>query len=272
MKKMLTSLLAALMIVSLLLPSSALAECGCGECAECLCRPSGQIPFPIANSPAHSVSGVYIGASWWAVSENQLIVGKKAPDESVPVLPAQMPAKNYIRGCGDNGLIREKGAVRPLYGADGNLYGLKSLQVSVQIRQECLALVEGIVHDRLDEYAEINAANLIACTQWWAGETVCHIFFTSASAKIAVGTVTVNNGQDVIILYAGDFNGDGTLELGFAAGWNVPEPAPAPVPEKPTETPCAGKTPCQKQCKKGCVNIQINVLSIVKNCVEFICD
>jgi hypothetical protein len=272
MKKMLNMLLALLIVVSLLLPSSGLAECGCGECAECVCNQAGQFPFPIANSPAHSVSGVYIGVSWWAVSESQLIIGKKAPDEAVPVLPAQIPSENYIRGCGDNGLIREKSAMRILCGADGDVYGLKSLQVSVQIRQEYLALVEGIVHQRLDEYAEMNAANLIACTQWWAGETVCHIFFTSASAKIAVGAVTVNNGQDVIILYAGDFNGDGALELGFAAGWNVPDPVPAPAPEKAPEAPCAGKTPCQKKCGKGYVNIQINILSIVKNCVKFICQ
>lgn len=268
MKKLLTSLLSLLMIVSMLLPSSALAECGCGECAECLCK-AGQSSFPIAKSAGYAESGVYFGFSWWAVSESYLVIGKKAPDEAVPVLPAQCPVSDCVRGCVDNGLIREKGALRVLFDGNGMAVGLKKLQVTVQIRQEYLALVSGIVHERIDADAEMNAANIIACTNWWQNDTVSHIFFTTYSDRVPVGTVTVNGGKDVIILYAGDFNGDGTLELGFAAGWvTPPAPTPDPVPQK---TPCTQKTPCQKQCKKGCINIQINLLSIVNNCVKFLC-
>lgn len=259
-------MIAIALMLMLLVTFSASAECGCGECADCLCK--GQAAFPMAKSPECYQSGIYIGVSWWALAENQLVIGKKAPDENVGILPAQMPVKGYLRGCGDNGLIREKGAMRVLTGEDGNVYGLKQLNVSIQIRQECLPLVEEIMRQRLDEYAGINAANLIACTQWWAGETVCHIFFTSASAKIAVGTVTVNGGKDVVTLYAGDFNGDGSLELGFAAGWTVPEPPKQP--ETPS-TPC-GRKPCDKKpCGNGCggcgIHIQINILSLVKNIV-----
>ena len=272
MKKLLTSLLSLLLIASLLLPSAAMAECGgCGECAECLCRPAvAETSVLIASSQSLSVVGSYTGVSFWALSESQHVIGLKAPDEQVPVLPIQPVGKSFIRGAVENGLIREKGTMQALY--NGAVYGFTQLEVAVQIKQEYVSLVETVVHERIGADAAVTANSIIASTNWWRNDTVSHIFFTTASVKIAVGTVTINNGQDVIILYAGDFNGDGTLELGFSAGWTVKEPEPEPVPENPTETPCVQKTPCQKQCKKGCINIQINLLSIVKNFVKFLCQ
>lgn len=271
MKKLLTSLLSLLLIASLLLPSSALAECGCGECAECLCRPPvAETSVLIASSQSVSVVGSYTGVSFWALSEIQHVIGLKAPDEQVPVLPIQAVGKSFIRGCVETGLIREKGTMQALY--NGAVYGFTQLEVAVHIKQEYVSLVETVVHERIGADAAVTANSIIASTNWWRNDTVSHIFFTTASVKIAVGTVTVNSGMDTIVLYAGDFNGDGTLELGFSAGWTVkePEPEPDPAPERQPDTPCNPAPSCQKKsCSKKCqVNIQINLFSIVKNCFQ----
>ena len=260
MKKMLTFVLALAMLFSF----SASAECGCGECAECMCRAGVTATGVLmVKSETVSVAGVYTGLSWWALSENQLVIGLKAPDEQVPELPASS-GKCFIRGNVETGLIREKGRLRVILGEDGAVYGLRQAEVSIRIRTEYIGLVETIVHERLGTDAAVDANSIIACSQWWAEGTVSHIFFTSSSARVVVGTVTVNGGMDTILLYAGDFNGDGTLELGFAAGWRVPEPPKAP------ETPC-NKKPCGKG--GGCtVNIQINILSIVKNVFTRMCQ
>ena len=267
MKKLLSLVLALMMALMASVP--ALAECGCGECESCACTPG----VLMAKSETVAVAGVYTGLSWWALSESQHVFGLKAPDEAVAALPAPSAGKSYIRGAVETGLIREKGTMQALYG--GAVYGLRSIEVTIRIKQEYIALAETIVHERLGADAEITANTLIACTNWWRGETVAHIFFTSSSARVAIGTVTVNGGADTILLYAGDFNGDGTLELGFAAGWTVKQPEP---PKSPEKTPC-DKKPCQpcnkKPCGKGSgctVNIQINILSIVKNVFTRMCQ
>lgn len=264
MKKFLTMALSLMMALMISVP--AVAECGCGECDACIYNPS----VLMAKSETVTVAGTYTGLTFWALSESQHVIGLKAPDEDVPALPAPSTGKVFIRGCVETGLIREKGTMQAMYG--GAVYGLKQLEATVKIKEEYIALVETIVHDRIGSDAEVTANSLIACSQWWRGETVAHIFFTTASARIAIGTVTVNNGQDVIILYAGDFDGNGTLELGFSAGWSVPEP-----PKAPEKTPCNPKpcTPCNKKpCGKGGdgICVQINIFSIVKNVFTKLCQ
>lgn len=258
----------ALMLV-MLFSFTASAECGCGECADCACRAGAAMGgVLIARSDTVTVLGSYTGAAWWALSGNQLVIGLKAPDEQTAMLNMQA-VKAYIRGNVDTGLIREKGTLRVVYGEDDAVYGLTRTEVKIRIKEEYIGLVQTIVHDRLGADVAMDAGSIIASTQWWREGAVAHIFFTAASARVAVGTVTVNGGMDTIILYAGDFNGDGGMELGFAAGWTVPEPPKAP------ETPCKPCQPCNKKpcAKGGCsINIQINILSIVKNIFTKVCQ
>lgn len=271
MKKMLSMVL--ILMMALAMTAGAAAECGCGECAECVCR-AGEAANGVLIAQSGTASGVYVGAAWWALAESQLVIGIKAPNEQAAILPMQAPEKTFIRGAVDNGLIREKSVMRVTFGTGGAVYGLTQIQVSVRIRAEFVGLVESIVYNRIGAGADITANSIIACSQWWDGMSVGHIFFTSATEKTAVGTVTVNGGADTIILWAGDFDGDGTLELGFCAGWTErqPEPAPERVPTPSDKKPC---TPCNKKpCGKGggCWNIQINIFSMVKNVFTKMCQ
>ncbi len=266
MKKFLCMVLALMMALAAI---PAAAECGCGECAECACN-AGQIDVAgvlRARGESAAAAGVYSGASWWALAENQLVVGIKSLEELGSVLPMQTAGKPYIRGNVDNGLIREKGMLRAVIG--GVACGLTKVDIAVRIKTEYISLVESIVARRL-EGVDMSANSVIACSQWWAGETVGHIFFTASAARIAVGVVSVNGGQDVIQLYAGDFDGDGAPELGFAAGWMVKEP-----PKAPEQRPGKECTPCnRKPCGKGGggICVQINIFSIVKNVFSRMCQ
>ena len=120
----------------------------------------------------------------------------------------------------------------------------------------------GVVRDRL-AVDEVTANAVIAATMWWRADTVCHVFFLPDAPKMIVGCITANGGAVLIDLYAGDWDGDGALELGFCVG-SIPAPTPTPVPEA---TP-APKTETRTECtvKKTCVKnvyvtnvVQINI-------------
>lgn len=200
--------------------------------------------------------------SMWAISNNQMVIGKKSPVESVPILMPQCPTKTYVRGCVETGLIREKASM--IASVNGVTCGFTKLTAVVTIKSEYLEVVKTIVFNKLNE-EELTANKIIACTMWWEGEAVSHIFFTSNSQVVAVGTVAFNGGRDVVILYMGDFDGDGSFELGFTAGWNTEIPLQNSVP---SSNSCKAKKGC---CGKGCF-IQINILSIVNNCFKKLCD
>lgn len=282
MKKLLSVLIALLLLV----PASALADCGCSSCESCECSPSAQTVLQasssvlIAKSETTVQSGVYIGSAWFALTSENRVIGKISPFENHPILPACPPEKPFIGGCVDNGLIRAKGSMTTLTDLNGTVFGLKSVSVSIQIQKEYIALVESIVRNRL-EVDEITANSIIAASMWWQETTVCHIFFLPSASRVPIGTVTVNNGKAVILLYAGDFNGDGIPEIGFTAGsCPAPEPTPEPVPEpvpepEPTPDPVPEKKPecsVQKTCVKNYyttniiqINNQVNINSKVTN-------
>lgn len=289
MKKLLSVLIALLLIV----PASALADCGCSSCESCECVPKSETVLQanssvlIAKSETTVQSGIYIGSAWFALTSENRVIGKISPFENQPILPACPPEKPFIGGCVDNGLIRAKGSMTTMTDLNGIVFGLKSVSVSIQIQQEHIALVESIVRNRL-EVDEITANSIIAASMWWQDTTVCHIFFLPSASRVQVGSVTVNNGKAIILLYAGDFNGDGIPEIGFAAGsCPAPEPTPEPVPEpepvhepEPTPDPVPEKKPgcsVQKTCVKKYyttniiqINNQVNVNSTVTNCQKVI--
>lgn len=277
MKKLLSVLIALLLLV----PASAMADCGCSSCESCECVPKPETVLQasssvlIAKSETAVQSGVYIGSAWFALTSENRVIGKISPFENQPILPACPPQKPYIGGCMDNGLIREKGSMTTMTDLNGAVFGLKSVHVSIQIQKEYISLVESIVHSRL-EVDEITANSIIAATMWWQETTVCHIFFLPSASRVPVGTVTVNNGKAVIALFVGDWTGDGIPEIGFTAGsCPAPEPTPEPIPD-PAPAPKAENTETRKDCQKTSVcvrncytiiqiNNQVNINSKVTN-------
>lgn len=182
------------------------------------------------------------------------LAGITSPDESVALLPMQGVCKNYIRGFADEprgAMIRAKAAIQIL--EDGT--GLASFtNVKVILCPNYTALVHDIVKERLGEEADAEkAANILACTFWRMDSYISHIFFTSRVQHFAVGKVIFNDGADEATLYAGDFDGDGKLELGFEAGYSVRKPVP--TPNKPCESKV--RTGCSKS--KGCFSISIKL-------------
>ena len=225
----------------------ALNICGASACE------NPPIPFAAEND-CHGKT-VYVALT----EEYHELAGITSPCETVEHLGVQSPSGKYVRGIQENGnVIRVHATVEYMleYGI-----GLTPLDnVIVYVDDTFRTLVAEIVARRIGEGADANeAANVIACTLWRPTEnSVAHIFFTSRVEHFAVGAVIFNGGRDTATLYAGDFDGDGTLELGFAAGWTEP-PKPAPR----NDTPC---TPCKKKCSgcgfsfefKMCVSVRVN--------------
>ena len=251
-------LVAVLTIICLLIPVIAMAESGCGE--------------PLIPTTETSMM-TFTGCSWWAISEDNFVIGKLEESEKVPILPTQNPKKNVIRGFLDNGLVRRKGSMNFLM-LDGQMLGLTKLKVTVSIFDEYRETIESIVYRRFGEEADISANAIIACTTWIQGESIYHIFWPSIKSHVAIGTVTVNDGLDTITLYAGDHNGDGLLELGFAAGWQQTPSKPEPEPESSTPTRiCVRRCETRTSCNKINVsinNIQIGLINIMNNCIRFV--
>lgn len=299
MKKILSVLLSLVLLLSV----PALADCGCDSCEACECAPYAQTILQanssvlIAKSEITVQAGIYVGDAWFALTNENRVIGKISPFENQPVLPACPPARPYIGGCMENGLVRAKGSMAVMKDLSGAAFGLKSISVSIQIQQEHIALVESIVRNRL-EVDEITANSIVAASMWWQETTVCHIFFLPSAPRVWVGTVTVNSGKAVIDLFAGDWNGDGIPEIGFTAGSSpaTPEPTLEPTPElapepeitpepEETEKPAPDPTPAprneraetRKECKPPvCVknyyttniiqiNNQVNINSKVTN-------
>ena len=249
-------LFAILTAMILMLPALGAADCGCG-CGACECGNNGVL---IARSET-ATAGMYTGSAWWALTNEHRVFGKISPDENVGTLPANPPKAGRIGGCMDNGVIRDKHTMTVI-SAGGAVYGLTQVDVRIEIRREAVELVESIVRDRM-AVDEVTANAVIAATMWWRSDTVCHMFFLPDAPKMIVGCITANGGAVLIDLYAGDWDGDGALELGFCVG-SSPAPTPTPVPES---TP-APKTETRTECtvKKTCVKnvyvtnvVQINI-------------
>lgn len=166
-------------------------------------------------------SCLWSDASYWAITEDHFVAGIKSPGESVQRLPAQSVQNMGVRGFTENGLIRSQSLVRIIY-EQCTVIGLKQLtNVSVFIDPQYYGIVSEIVSRRLGEGVLMCAQSIIASTLWRVDEYIGHIFFASDTNRFAVGHVTMNGGKNSTFLYAGDFDGNGTLELGFAPGWSV---------------------------------------------------
>lgn len=221
-----------------------------------------------------SVSYIFSGATYWALTEDCHIAGMKTPAEAVPRLSVQSAAARCVRGFSENGVIRAHCAVK-LICAEGTAVGLTKLtNVTVLVDPQFYGIVSSVVSRRIGEGTAVCAQSVIASTMWRMESYIAHIFFSSDTDRFVVGSITFNGGRDVALLYAGDFDGNGTLELGFAPGWFdcVPEPEPVNEPE-PTVIVyhyCVTQQTTQNVCNRVTNNIiqdnrQININSVVTN-------
>jgi len=228
----------------------------------------------------------------WALSTNQHVTGILGPEKVEEYLGPQNPAKPYIRGFLENGLVREKGLQSFVASTSGQLGGFTSIRTTVKIFSQYEEVVAEVVEDTLG-YVPNGALDYIMATMYFEDKNVGHKFFKTNVPTWNVGTITVNK-TDTFNLYMGDWDFDGEYDLGFAAGWTQckkPEPTPEPTPKpckpchpckpcKPTivvvqpQVVCPKVTPsCPKirDCDEVKVcgkNVQINLFSIVKNCIK----
>ena len=191
----------------------------------------------------------------------------------------------------ENGWMREAGMIRTLT-MDGQTYGLTKLcNVTITIFTEYVPLCETVIHNLLGEDVEISANALAACALYWDGEYAADIFHPSYSDRLTVGYVTFNR-EDVTPFCVGHFGEE--LRFGLMCGFREADPVPVFVDVNVTaeaqanaEAVAAAQVSAQaaasvsnsggiNQSGAGCYRnntvIQINVFSIVKNCVRFLKD
>ncbi len=239
---------------------------------------------------ASTVSGVYTDCTWWVISrEYSELIGIVSPAENVPAVASLGGCVTHIRGVMSDGPIRVKGRANIVETAE-TVVGLTEIRsAAVWICPTYAGIVEEIVTRRTGK--DVSGASIIASTIWRAGCTVSHIFFLH-QAVFQVGTVTV--GSDTILIWCGDFDGDGLAELGFTAGTNdyyvaptatpaptakptrKPDPQPTSKPQtefvNPTPAPqcgCPEKTECAdvfKLCFKFCITVTKTVKESITDC------
>ena len=251
-----------------------------------------EVLLPRAEEPAPGQADVYTpvvftGCSSWAVvSSCRELAGIMSPDEPLDTLPVQTVSGDYIRGFAQaGGLIRVKTTVGLMRSAEA-VIGLKAQNnVSIIILGEHLGTVAEITERRIG--TEPSAASIAAATLWIRGDQAAHIFWLQEANVFAVGQAVFNGGANSAILWAGDFDGDGYLELGFKFGvpfpsapkpTEEPEPEATPEPEpeatpaptaKPKPKPQATPEPC-KPCEPAKVCFEIDLRVIVKGCVTLL--
>ena len=219
-------------------------------------------------------SAYYAGCAWMALDETRHIVGKWDASAQEETFTAPDKENPFILGLLDNGVVRAKGELK-YFTAAGRICGLTKVACTVEIRAEYAQAVSEIVENRV-ECKEVNAAAVIAATQWRTAGTIYHVFFLPSAAKAPVGVVRLNGGSSAATLYMGEF--EGALVLGFVTG-GVParEPEPEEDPEEPETEPEPEPVVIvqnvyirQESTTTNCTRIiqdnrQININSIVEN-------
>ena len=188
---------------------------------------------------------VYTEETYWAIEPTSTeLIGITSPCEDVPVLSGLTTPFTRIRGVLDDGIIRVKGRA-VIAETDEGVTGLAVCTCAiVQIRAEFIDVVREIVTRRTG--GELCARTVIASTLWRKCDTVSHIFWLEQPI-VAIGSVTVSG--STLIIWCGDFDGDGNNELGFKAGVGggcpSPEPTPEPMPTIPPVYLMKPISPCQ---------------------------
>lgn len=225
--------------------------------------------------PMLSFAETFRGEALWAISSEQHITGILSPDQVENHFGPQAPAKPYVRGFLDNGLVREKGLQQYVVSTSGQHGGFTTLKTVITIFPQYEEIVAEVVTDKC-EYTPDSVMDYVFATMYFEGNYVGHVFFKTNVPTFYVGDVTVNNGKDTFKLLMGDWDNDGKYDLGFAPGWTPckkPEPEPEPEPPMPQPQPEPQPQPQpQKQCNKPSCQVkvcqpvfQFNLFSIVKN-------
>lgn len=233
----------------------------------------------------------FTDASWWALTEDNILAGIKDEGEALPRLGVQSIKSQYVAAKLDNGWMRTPAYIR-IIETETCVAGLTRLQnVTIQVNPEYLDLARGIVADLLGEGVELSANAIAACMLWREGDYVSTIFAPSYSDRFVIGTVTFNR-EDVTELCAVTFGG--RLHFALICGWWIPQPEPEPAQE-PTnhnvvvEANASAQATAQASataavnvqnsgkidnsgdgCYRNNVIIQVNVGSFVNNCIKFL--
>ena len=143
----------------------------------------------------------------------------KAKLEVYPVSQGQI-----VRGIVEDGVLHIKGAARVMVTECGQVLGLTRIHdIWYEVDPEDWELVAGIVLRRTGEELTDKAGPMAAAMQYRVGDTIREIFFRKDQVKEAVGTMHCNGGRDVAVVYAGDYDEDGMLELGLVDGSGLPK-------------------------------------------------
>ena len=233
----------------------------------------------------------FTDASWWALTEDNILAGIKDEGETLPHLGVQNIHTQYVAAKLDNGWMRTPAYIR-IVETGTCVAGLTKLQnVTIQVNPEYLDLARGIVDDLLGEGTELSANAIAACMLWREGDYVSTIFAPSYSDRFVIGAVTFNR-EDVTPLCAVTFGGQ--LHFALICGWWIPQPEPEPAKESTNnnvvvETHASAQATAQASataavnvqnsgkidnsgdgCYRNNVIIQVNVGGFVNNCIKFL--
>lgn len=167
-----------------------------------------------ANSPY-----TYNGTANFVVSKENHLVGVKDATEIFNYLPVYASNKAIITGVVEGNIVREKGLAQ-FYTINDVVIGLTTLNVSINLDRRYFELTKDIVIKNTGA-EELNTENIITATYYVNNDHIGHIFFDNATEVLPVGVVYFKG--KIAILFAGDCNNDGVLELGFHASQPVYE-------------------------------------------------
>lgn len=293
-------ILAILLTIALLMPAAAWA-CEKTVTAE----QSETITAILTVKTETEMTLTFTDTIYLPVTESHTIAGIKDEDGEVRCITVQRVTGKWISGCLANGWAKasladdgsgENVAVLVIE-CSGELLGLTGYDnVTITIDAQYIGLALAVLQDLFGPDAALCNGMIGAGMLWWTGDYASAIFFPSYSDAFRIGTITFNAGEDTTPLMVGTFGG--RLRFGLKCGWREPEPmrewvdvnvtaeaaanAQAVANAQATANAQANAGAYVNVSNSGTVDnsgdgcwrnntvIQVNLFSIVKNCVRWI--
>lgn len=188
----------------------------------------GCVPALADCNPCTTETWKDTGCPKMIISSEGRIVGIKAPNIVEESMGFQNWDKTVIGGFLENGLVRRKGVARVAAYSSGELYaGFTNIPVTVEVTNvAAVEVILGISREYLTAEAVVEGTMYVLPCGLFAG----HRFFVSSASKFVVAKVYFNCGRNYAYIFAGDWDGDGELELGFQTGYQVYEQTCTPCP------------------------------------------
>lgn len=184
------------------------------------------------------------GCAVFLLDSRGKIIGALKPCEDLKILSMQNSKKKSPTGLQNGRAIRRRAFTRVHLDNDYKVIGGgKKLEVTVVLSN--LALVQEILGDDFT-VADIIDATIYSPNMDCANAYATHMFLPKGSNRVRVGTIYFKSGS-YLALYAGNFDYDCDLELGFTAE-AVPEPEekiPGCIEPPDHQGPCC---PCHPGC------------------------